>query len=53
MMRLMRHLSTGGLINLFNIEETVDENGIPYQEFSQVPSDKERLKVKSCSKRSL
>ena len=30
-------VSTGGLVNLFNIEEMVDENGIPYQEFSQIP----------------
>ena len=30
-------VSTGGLINLFNVEEMVDEDGIPYQEFSQIP----------------
>ena len=30
-------ISTGGLQNLFNMAEVVDENGIPYQEFSQIP----------------
>ena len=30
-------ISTGGLQNLFNVAEIVDENGIPYQEFSQIP----------------
>ena len=30
-------ISSGGLYNLFNIEEMVDANGIMYQEFSQIP----------------
>ena len=40
-------VSTGGLINLFNIEETVDENGIPYQEFSQVPSGQRNITLRA------
>ena len=30
-------ISSGGLVNLFNKEEMVDENGIIYQEFSDIP----------------
>ena len=40
-------VSTGGLINLFNIQETVDENGIPYQEFSQVPSGQRNITLRA------
>ena len=40
-------VSTGGLINLFNIEETVDENGIPYQEFSQIPSGQRKITLRA------
>ena len=40
-------VSTGGLINLFNIEETVDENGIMYQEFSQVPSGQRTIVLRA------
>ena len=40
-------VSTGGLVNLFNIAETVDENGIPYQEFSQVPSGQRTIVLRA------
>ena len=40
-------VSTGGLINLFPIEGMVDENGIPYQEFSEIPQGQRSITLRA------